>query len=213
MRGVFTHVEEQSGVVAWPLEVAQVLEEHHVEAWSHDALARDRFAADIAETLSKFDDTHVCTINGSHTVDLDSFCTELTRALGADEPIGRTIDGDSGVVAALRARPLADGLRPLKRRFLLWREAHVLLKHEPRLFGRIADAIAGVAAEGEFVTDDVLFLQRGIFVGAPALDLYAEDPRGQFNTWFVEGDEAPLWRVITGVRGPSVARWRISATV
>lgn len=221
MRGMYGHLVSRPEVAAWPLEVAQLLEEHHVEAWSRSAQARDRFAADLAETLAKFDDTHVCILDGSHVVDLPSFCIALQRALGghaggAEGEIDLTVDGDSGVVSALRRRPVTGdggdgdgGGRPLKRRFLLWREAHVLLKHEPRLFGRLADAIVGVAAEGEFVSDDVLFLQRAVFVGAPALDVYAEDPRSQFNAWFVEADEAPLWRVITGLRGPSVARWRI----
>ena len=70
---------------------------------------------------------------------------------------------------------------------IIWHEAHVLLREDPKLFGRAADAIMGVAAEHEFCSDDVLLIQPLAYSwGACSLEMYAEDPMGQFSTWYSE---------------------------
>lgn len=199
-------------VVPWQLEVGQVLDEHHVCAFGPDARQRERFTIDLGTSLAKFADTVVCTIEGARVVDLRTLCAEFERALGVGH-IARGLEVFGGVVDALRRRPSHGGVPAIKRRFIVWHDAHVLLASDAQLFGRAADAIMGVAAEHEFCSDDVLLIQRAVFVGRPALDVYAEDPSGQFTRWFAERGEEPLWQVVTGRSAPSVARWRIGAEV
>jgi hypothetical protein len=126
--------------------------------------------------------------------------------------IRRSIEGAGGVIDGLRRRDeRADGAA-IKRRFIMWNDAHELLRADHVLFGQLADAIAGTSAELEYVTDDALLLQRAVFVGTPALDVYAEDPRGQFVRWHGEpGEEAARWRAVTWREGPSVGRFEIPA--
>lgn len=213
MRGaVYSNQTHDLRVVPWQLETGQLLEEHHLCAFSADPRQRERFTIDLGTSLAKFDHTEVCTIDGTLVHDLDSLAAALERCLGVGR-IERAIDGEHGIVAALRLRPAAIGFPATKRRFIIWHEAHVLLHADPRLFGRAADALMGVAAEHEFSSDDVLLIQRSVFVGRPALDLYAEDDASQFNRWFAERGEPPLWRVLTGRKAPRVARWRIGAEV
>ncbi len=189
-------------------EPARLLEEHHLAAWSDDPVSRVRFGADLALLLNGIRDTQVCVLHGSQIRDLYSFCTQLERALGVAR-IRRSIDASHGVVDTLRRRHRAAEQTPQKRRFYLWHDAHVLLAADHVLFGRLVDALAGVAAEAEYATDDLLLIQRAVFIGTAALDMYAEDPRGQFRSWYREGREKPLWRVVTGVRRPPVLPYRI----
>jgi hypothetical protein len=212
MRGAVHIPTPAIRVVPWQLEASRLLEEHHLCASSDDLRQRERFTLDLGATLAKFDDTEVCTIDGSRVHDLPTLCAELERCLDVGR-ILRSIDGPAGVVDALRRRARSDVSPATKRRFIIWHEAHVLLAGNPRLFGRAADAIMGVAAELEFCSDDVLLIQRAVFVGRPAIDVYAEDPAGQFNRWYAERGEIPLWRVLTGRAAPLVARWRIGAEV
>jgi hypothetical protein len=212
MRAVIGHVRPALNVLPWQLEVAQVLDEHHVCAWSDDPRRRARFASDLAGLLGQLEGTQVCELDGARVRDLPGFCAELSRAAGVG-PVEARIDSAAGVVGALRRRPVLDGPAPLKRRYVIWTEAHVLLREDPALFGRLADAIAGVAAEEEFYGEDLLLLQRAVFVGRASLDVYAEDPRGQFRSWFSERGEPPLWKVITGLAAPSVRSWRIGPEV
>jgi hypothetical protein len=196
--------------VPWQLQIGQSLEEHHLYATSEDARRRERFVIDLGALLAQMDDSHVVTLDGDRVHDLEGLCSELERGLGVGR-IARTIDGPEGVVDALRMRPLGVTRAAVKRRSIIWREAHVLLREDAALFGRAVDAITGVAAEHEFCSDDVLLIQRGVFVGRPALEMYGEDPRGQFRAWYREDGEAALWRVVTGRRTPNLAPWRIGA--
>lgn len=189
-------------------EPARLLEEHHLAAWSDDAVQRVRFGADLAMLLNGIRDTQVCVLHGSQIRDMYSFCSQLERALGVDR-IRRSIDATRGIVDTLRRRHRSAEQPAQKRRFYLWHDAHVLLAADHILFGRLVDALAGVAAEAEYATDDLLLIQRAVFIGTAAIDLYAEDTRGQFRSWYREGREQPLWRVVTGVRRPPVLSYRI----
>jgi hypothetical protein len=189
-----------------------MLDEQHVCATGLDERQRERFTIDLGTSLAKFADTVVCTIDGSRIVDLRSLCAQFERALGVGH-IAPGLEVFGGFVDALRRRPQFEHATAAKRRFIVWHDAHVLLAHDAQLFGRAADAIMGVAAEHEFCSDDVLLIQRAVFVGRPALDMYAENPSGQFSCWFAENGEQPLWQVVTGRVAPSVARWRIGAEV
>jgi hypothetical protein len=207
-----TRVRRPIEVRPWAVDVLQMLEEHHLCAWSESADRRAKFCVDLAWQLSSLDDTQVCVLEGSRITDLASFCSQLGRTLGFDR-VARQIDTPTGVVGTLRRRHTPKGQTPIKRRYYLWQDADVLLRRDHRLFGRLVDAIAGVAAEHEYANEDLLLLQRAVYIGGSALDMYAEDPRGQFRSWWSDGDEPPLWRVVTGVESPRLLRHAIGAEV
>lgn len=219
------------GVSPWPSDVAQLLEEHHLVAWAHGAAEREKFARVLAASLRAMPDTQVCELDGRKITDLQSLMTELSRGLG--ESTGEaTIDGANGLLAILRQRPpepAATGAgaagsaaaggsgvwSAIKRRYYIWNEADLLLRKDPALFGRAVDAITGVAAEAEYASEDLLLIHRAVFVGGPALDVYAEDPRGQFRSWLREitdqghAEDRPLWEVVSGLKRPPVLPFHI----
>ena len=191
----------------WQVEAAQLLEEHHLVAWAHHPVHRRRFGRELAASLSRLPDTQVCELPGAAIHDIFSFCNFLERSIRNDR-VRRSIDAKGGIVDALRV--VSDRTKQIKRRYLVWQDADVMLRYDHKLFGRLADAMMGVSAELEYNSEDLLVLQRVIFVGAPSLDLYAEDPRGQFRRWFAEKhEEEPLWASVTGVAAPPVLRYRI----
>jgi hypothetical protein len=195
-------------VAPWPLEVLQLLEEHHLCAWAHAPDRRRKFGVGLAWHLSTLDDTQVVLLDGTKITDLASFCAQLEGAIGFPR-VERRIDTPGGVVGTLRRRHTPRGQRPVRQRYYIWLDADNLLRRDHRLFGQLVDAIAGVAAEYEYTNEDLLLLQRAVFVGGPSLDMYAEDPRGQFRSWWSDGGEDPLWRVVTGVDAPRLLRYQI----
>jgi len=195
-------------LASWQAEMGQLLEEHHVVAWSPVPRNRAVFGAEMAAYLRGLRDTRVCEIDGRAVTDLAGFCAQLER--GLEGPVlARDIDGPDGVVALLRHDGREDAGPATKRRFYIWHDADVLLRHDHVLFGRLVDAVLGVAAEAEYASEDLLMLHRALFIGAPSIDLYAEDGRGQFSAWAAEGDEEPLWGVISGVARPPILRVKI----
>ncbi|MBC7773123.1 MAG: hypothetical protein H7210_11545 [Pyrinomonadaceae bacterium] len=167
--------EGDSDPSCW-LELGQLLEEHHLVAWSASASDRNRFGESLASHLAAMSDTEVCEFSGSQITDIFSFCNQFERAIGNDR-VRRSIDVSGGVIDALRAS--LDNDRHIKRRYFIWKDAHVLLKTDPRLFGRLVDTFTGVAAETEYASEDLLVIQRAVFIGGPSLDMYAEDAKGQ----------------------------------
>ncbi len=207
MSRVLSTSQSTARILPWQLACGQCLEERHVCAWSPSAVDRDHFVHDIQTMLSRIEGTEVCRVDGQSISTLAHLTQQLADTLNVGT-ILPSIDGRHGLVDALRRHPARDGV-PVRRRCIIWTDAHVLLRRDHRLFGRVIDAIMGVSGEGEFVDDDVLLLQRLILVGRPALDLYAEDPKGQLCSWYSESGETPFWKVITGLDCPPVARWRI----
>jgi hypothetical protein len=193
---------------------AQWLEEHHVVAWARNLAARERFGLEMAWYLRRMAQTQTVVLNGTVIRDLDSFCSQLEGQLPGHGRLGRSVDGVNGVVARLRQRTGegrgegtdAGAAGIVKRRFYIWRDADVLLRNDARLFGRLVDALTGVAAEAEYASEDRLLIHRAVFVGGPALDVYAEDGAGQFQRWLAERGERPLWSVISGLASPPVMR-------
>lgn len=195
---------------SWQVDVAQLLEEHHLVAWSPSERERLMFAMQLAACLRTLRDSEVWVLHGQQITNLESFCTQLERITGVAS-LARTIHGPGGVVDLLRQRRAdAAGQASTKVRYYLWQDANVLLRRDHRLFGQLVDAITGVAAEAEYASEDLLLIHRGIFVGAPSLDVYAEDPRGQFRCWAREGEERALWEVVSGLACPPVLRYRIT---
>lgn len=202
------------GLTAAQAALAQALDEQHLAATGRDALARSRFVAREALGLANLERSGVVLLRGSAIVDLSTFCALLAPALGL-ERIRRTVDGPGGVVQALRHRaepegrfgPAGSAAGTGHRRYIIWDDAHVLLKRDASLFGDLVDAIHGASAELEFLSDDVLLLQRAVYVGTPALAEFAESRAGPFARW----RRGSRWAKTTGLRGPIVGRWTIAS--
>jgi hypothetical protein len=208
MSALFRQPDPSLLVADWQADVTQLLDEHHLVAWSDLPARRTQFAVSLSQFLGSMRDTEVCVFYGKFIVDLDSFCYQLERAIpGA--PLDRRIDGPGGIVSLLRTRASFRGRPESKYRYFIWHDADVLLRNNPSLFARLSDAFAGVAAESEFVTDDLLLVHRSIYVGSSELDVYAEDPNGQFQSWLPDEHGEPFWKVVTNVEAPPFLRYRI----
>lgn len=192
----------------WQAEVTQLLDEHHLVAWSAQPRKRVHFAASLGQFLGSLRDAEVCTFYGRFITDLDSFCCQLEQAV-VGPALERRVDGLNGVASLLRCRQTFRNRAASKYRYYIWHDAEVLLQHDPVLFGRLMDTLAGVAAESEYVSDDLLLIHRAVFVGGPSLDLYAEDPEGQCQSWYCDGGGDPFWHVVTGLERPPVLRYQI----
>ncbi|MDX9912720.1 MAG: hypothetical protein RBS39_12895 [Phycisphaerales bacterium] len=192
----------------WQADVAQLLDEHHLVAWSAQPRRRLHFAVSLGQFLESQRDVEVCSFYGRFITDIDAFCHQLERAI-VGLPLERRVDGPNGIVNMLRSRQEVPGRVPSRYRYYIWHDADILLREDHRLFGQIAEAMAGVAAESEYVSDDLLLIHRSIYVGGPMLDVYAEDPRGAFRSWLDDGMGEPFWQLVTGVETPPVVRYGI----
>jgi hypothetical protein len=195
-------------VANWQPDVVQMLDESHLVACSASARYRTYFAVLLSQFLQGLRDTEVCTLYGRFITDLESFCYQLERAIPGPA-LERRIDGPSGVTALLRSRETFRGRAASKYRFYVWHDANVLLESDERLFGRLVDAMAGVAAEAEYVSDDLLLIHRAVFVGATTLEDYSRKDRGQFQSWALDAFGDPFWQVVTGIEAPPVSRFLI----
>lgn len=192
----------------WPPEVLQLLEEQHLFATSQLPRHRTHFAVCLGQFLQGLREAEVVTLYGRFITDLESFCYQLERAIPGPY-LDRRIDGRRGVTSLLRSREAFRGRLASKFRFYLWHDADVLLREDEALFGRLVDAIAGVAAEAEYVSDDLLMIHRAVFVGGPVLADYAEREGNQFRHWHEDGAGEPFWRLVTGLEHPPVMRYEI----
>lgn len=208
MSALTRHSEPPFEWAEWQPEVLQYLESNHLVAWSEHARRRLRFAVMLSQFLQGQREAEVCTLYGRNITDLDSFCHQLERALPGP-PLERRIDGPRGITSLLRSRESFRGRPASKFRFYIWHDADVLLAADHRLFGSILDAIAGVGAEAEFVSDDLLLVHRSVLVGGAGLDAYAEDPLGQCQAWAMDDQGEPFWRLVTGVDAPTFMRYHI----
>ncbi len=207
---VLTRFNEPSpfGVTDWEPDVAQMLDEHHLVAWSANARRRVHFAASLAHFLNLMPDAEVCPLYGRFITDLDSFCHQLERVLPG-VPIARKIEGPDGLIALLRSRH-ALTVRPASRfRYYIWNDADVLLKADCKLFGRLVDLLAGVAAETEYASDELLLIQRAAIIGSPLLDLYAQNPTGQFQSWYDDGQGESYWHMVSQLESPPILQFQI----
>lgn len=197
-------------VADWQADVTALLDEHHLAAWSDLPQRRTQFAVSLGQFLGSQRDTEVCVFYGKFITDLESFCYQLERAVPGPS-LERAIEGETGIVGLLRARASIKGRPETKYRFYIWHDADVLLRHNKALFGQIVDAMAGVAAEAEYVSDDLLLLHRSVLVGSSLLDVYAEDENAQFNAWLKDSSGEPYWQMVTGLAKPSFMRYKIDA--
>lgn len=208
MSALTRQTESPFRVLDWEPDVTQMLDEHHLVAWSTVARRRVHFAACLSHFLALQPDVEICPLYGRYITDLDSFCHQLERVLPG-VPIQRQIDGPDGLVALLRSRHTLRLRAASRYRYYIWNDADVLLKTDHKLFGRLVDALIGVAAEAEFASDELLLVQRAAFIGGPMLDLYAENRTGQFRSWYDDGLGEPFWRMVTGLEAPPVLRYQV----
>lgn len=192
----------------WQAEAAALLDEHHLVAWSPRPRLRVQFASSLAQFLGGIRDAEVCPLYGHSIRDLDSFCAQLERVLPGPE-LQRRLDGPGGVTSLLRHRDVVKGRRAARYRYYIWSDADVLLREDQQLFSRLVDIFAGVAAETEYASDDLLLIHRAVFIGGPILDVYGEDERGQFHRWYPDAEGEPFWELVTGVRQPKFMRMQI----
>jgi hypothetical protein len=194
--------------IEWQPDVVQLLDERHLVAWSDSARRRLQFGSQLAAFLTRQRDTEVCTFYGKCVSCLDSFCQQLERSIPGP-PLLRRIDGTGGVTNHLRNRAETAVRIASKYRYYVWHDAHELLNIDRGLFGRLADAIMGVAAEAEYASDELLLIHRAVFVGSTKLDQYADDPAGQLQVWSNDGFAEPFWQLVTGLERPPVVRYPI----
>ena len=209
MAALIRQPDSPFAVPDWQPDVVQLLDEHHLVACTADPRLRMHFAVSLGQFLQGLRDAEVCTLYGRFITDLDSFCYQLERAIPGPG-LDRRIDGPTGVTALLRSRDAARSRPASKFRFYVWHDAEILLKHDEPLFGQLADALLGVAAEAEYASDDLLLIHRTVFVGGPLLDHYADRTDGQFQSWCADPFGEPFWRVVSGLEQPPVARFDIS---
>ncbi len=208
MSALSRHTEVPLLVADWQADVTQLLDERHLVAWSEVPARRTQFAVSLAQFLGSQHDTEVCVFYGQFITDMETFCAQLERAI-AGPPLERRLHGPRGAVSLMRSRCGFRGRPETKYRFFIWHDADMLLRKDHVLFGQIVDALAGVAAEAEYVSDDMLLLHRAVFVGSPMLDIYYDDTRGQFRRWFAAPGEEPFWQVVTGIKAPPFMKYRI----
>ncbi len=200
-------------VVDAPLgDVPSLLDERHLVLWSRDLSRRERAADLVVAGLRTVKDAQVVSLPGAVIHDLKTLRTHLDHALPSAEnrPLRATIDGPAGLLARLRepADPLPDH-HHVKWRYYVWRDADVLLRASPTVFDMMVDAVAGVAAEAEYSSDDLLLIQRLVLVGGPALHVAAGEPDGPMQAW----RPGSSWARITKVAAPAFACQEIPSIV
>lgn len=161
------------------------LDEAHMIIWGADSSQRQHALTLCREMLSAIPETQTVELNGASMIDIKSARAALAASLPGPierEP-GPSFDGPSGVLARLREPPPPIGGAHIKRRYYLWHDADVLLTSSPASFSVMIDAIAGVAAESEYASDDLLLIQRLVLIGSPDLATCYADEHGPLRSW------------------------------
>tara|TARA_E500000318_G_C3554990_1_gene210669 strand:- start:455 stop:1096 length:642 start_codon:yes stop_codon:yes gene_type:complete len=197
------HFDTPFPAVDWQPEAMALLDERHLAVWTHAQSRKSQFAASLGQFLGSQHETDVVALYGRYITDLDSFCHQLERAIPVDR-LERRLDGTDSVTEALRSRQTLRGRSVARSRYLIWNDADVLLRADPALFGALVDAMLGVCAEAEYASEDLLLIQRCVFLGGAAIADYAEEPQGQFRAWLPDGLGDPFWALVTGVQTPDV---------
>lgn len=198
-------------------QVVPLLDEHHLVALSNDAATRLSFSRSLVRSLTMMPRTQVIEIDGSACTDLPSFCRELERNLPPARGRRNSWWRDLHSLGhALRAP--APGLHC---RYLLWRDADVLLQHDAALFGGLLNALFAAAADSEYISLEPVVVQRVVLLGGEKLGTYAENSDGPLNRWHVDDDrdepaadpvrhgETSFWEVANVVERPPVLTLRL----
>jgi len=171
--------------------------------WSEAPRDRIVFGATLTHFLLGLRDIEVLPLHGQSITGIEGLCSQLERVLPGPR-LDRRIDGPNGVTSLLRERPSFPGRAASRYRIYIWHDADVLLEADAKLFGRTVDAMAGVGAEAEYVSDEMLLIHRTVFVGSSALAGYWKVGDGQFQSWHDDGMGDPFWEVVTGLPFPPI---------
>lgn len=185
----------------WQPEVLAKLESHHIAAWSGDTAVRSRFGASLQQFLVAQAGTEVCVLHGRNILDLEGLCSQLERLIPVDS-LTRSVDGAKGLASLLRTKGGTHTRIPTRQRIFLWHDADVLIRHNPELFGQVAEVMAGVSAELEYAGDGSLMIQRCVYIGGDRLADAARDSESMFNRWAEDGPGVPFWSLVTGEDAP-----------
>lgn len=188
----------------WEAEVARLTETRHLAAWSDDPEERVLFAARLGALWQGQTGVEVVRLFGRAIRTIDDLCGQLERSIPAAHAMRRQIGGRHGFSARLRERIDLPGRGLTQFRYIIWHDADELIEDDPGLFAAAADAISGVAAESEFVSDDLLMLTRAVYVGGAPLAGLGDDPAGPLRSWQHDGVSEPFWRVVSGLDRPPV---------
>jgi hypothetical protein len=190
-----------SGRPRWLDQAISELDEHHVVVWHRSLTARELAASAIQHELEANHEAQVVSLAGARVHDLRSLRGEVDRAL--PDLNGRhllaTFAGHGGLLARLREPPPSVAGHHTKFRYYLIRDADVMLRASAPTFSVALDSLAGIAAESEYASDDLLLIHRIILVGGPDLLACHRDPAGPLRAW----REASAWSHVTRVAGPS----------
>ena len=186
---------------AGPAEIAQFLDEHHLVVVGDDDARQRELVRALAAHLEAIADAEVIWIDGAAVTDLKSFMGELERGLRTGQP---TFESIADVVAALRSAP-----HNPRHQFFIWEHADELVERDPTLFGRLANAFFGVAAEREHITPGPLVLQRVVFVGGASLRTFAGTVDGPFRSWLIEDEAKSFWEMASCVPRPAVLTYEV----
>lgn len=161
------------------------LDETHMVIWGEVPAQREHALLLCREMLSAIPETQTVELNGAAMTDIRSSRAALAESLPGplDREPGPSFDGPSGVLSRLREPPPPIGGAHIKRRYYLWHDADVLLTSSPASFSVMIDAIAGVAAESEYASDDLLLIQRLVLIGGPDLAMCYADEHGPLRSW------------------------------
>ena len=187
----------------WQAEALSWTEQAHLVAWSPSVARRIAFATEMGQFIQAQEQMEVLPLYGRCIDGVEAFCQELERCIPGS-PLARRVDGPRGIVNLLRSRDATHRGLPARHRYFIWHDADVLLRRDPRLFGALLDAMMGVAAEAEYVSDDLLLLSRVILVGGPRLADYAAGGASQLQGWLPGVHGEPFWRLVTGLERPPV---------
>jgi hypothetical protein len=186
--------------------IVRGLDDSHLVVWGHEA-KQQQHASDLArELLSSVPEAQVVEFDGASMTDLRTARAQIDRAL--PDPDGRALgpsfDGPTGVWARLREMPPAMSGHHVKRRYYLWHDADTLLTTNPSTFSVIVETLAGVAAEAEFVSDDLLLIHRVLLIGGPELAACWHDVMGPLRAWRTGSP----WSVMTKTDAPKFGMLR-----
>jgi hypothetical protein len=206
----------QSEAQTWPDDIVQVLDDHHLVVCAAAPAAADRFADALTRRLRQLAETQVIEIDGTQAGDITSFCRQIERqvvprAQRRSLPHGKSWWRDIASLISLLRNTAAIAGAP-KHRYIVWKDADVVLARDESLFGHLVNALLGVAAEQEHITPESLVLQRVVFIGSEALAAYADKPEGQFRRWLDE-EGSPFWEVASVLDGPPVVTYRLEGLI
>lgn len=180
-----------------------LLDHAHVALVTPDEGERHRFAAGLTSYLDLMPETQVVAIDGQQTGSIEAVCRQFERQIPG-HPLARDINAAGGVAALVRTvEPLGFSPGP-KRRFYVWHDADASIRSDVRLFGEVAEALLGVAADVEFGMDDQLVIHRAIFLGDALLAAYHDDPAGRLRSWSNDRVGEPFWASVSGIAAPMV---------